>query len=442
MDMKNLVEKITKDVMESLKEKQAAPAVVKELPRPAGKKVYLLADAGYSTEDWKKLLGGFQDVSVVTCERATVPDDPSLKASIREVIPFREGAAFLAEAGSVIYRATRPYQLAQIVQLMDNNPVVMTILDALSRGINVTVLDSVERAGRAWETRLDSLVKELCAMGISVEKSKRVAAHSRCEVEKGECAGCGQCAALIPGKVSVVVEAGAERISSSLGAKGINREVAAMIDHTLLKPDATKEQVMELCAEAREYVFASVCINPAFVKLASECLRGSPVKVCTVIGFPLGATTSVTKAIETRDAIANGADEIDMVINVGALKAGNYELVQKDIEAVVEAACGKLVKVILETALLTDEEKVMACKISSRAGADFVKTSTGFGPGGATAQDIALMRQTVGKYMGVKASGGIRDFETARKMIEAGATRIGASASVAIVKGEKGEGKY
>jgi deoxyribose-phosphate aldolase len=178
------------------------------------------------------------------------------------------------------------------------------------------------------------------------------------------------------------------------------------------------------------------------VKLAAECLKGSPVKVCTVIGFPLGATTSVTKALETRDAIANGAEEIDMVINVGALKAGNYELVQKDIEAVVEAAAGKIVKVIIEAALLTDEEKVMACKLSKQACADFVKTSTGFGPGGATAHDIELMRQTVGKYMGVKASGGIRDFETAQKMIKAGATRVGASASVAIVKGEKSDSKY
>ncbi|MDQ7822125.1 MAG: deoxyribose-phosphate aldolase [Candidatus Eremiobacteraeota bacterium] len=222
----------------------------------------------------------------------------------------------------------------------------------------------------------------------------------------------------------------------------MNKELALMIDHTLLKPDATREDVIKLCKEAKQYVFASVCVNPGYVKLSAECLKGSPVKVCTVIGFPLGATTSVTKAMETRDAIANGAEEIDMVINVGALKAGNYDLVEKDIEAVVEAASGYLVKVIIEAALLTDEEKVMACKLSKRAGADFVKTSTGFGPGGATAHDVELMRQTVGKYMGVKASGGIRDFATAQKMIKAGATRVGASASVAIVKGEAGTSAY
>ncbi|MFH1453797.1 MAG: deoxyribose-phosphate aldolase [Armatimonadota bacterium] len=220
--------------------------------------------------------------------------------------------------------------------------------------------------------------------------------------------------------------------------------MASMIDHTLLKPDATREEVIKLCEEAKKYTFASVCINPSYVKLAADMLRGTPVKVCTVVGFPLGATTTMTKVNETRDAVANGATEIDMVINVGALKARQYDIVKEDITGVVEAAGGYIVKVILETALLTDEEKVKACGIAKEAGADFVKTSTGFGPGGATAEDIALMRKTVGKYMGVKASGGIRDFETAQKMIKAGATRIGASASVAIVKGDKpsGSDKY
>ncbi|HEY4001404.1 MAG TPA: deoxyribose-phosphate aldolase [Candidatus Xenobia bacterium] len=214
------------------------------------------------------------------------------------------------------------------------------------------------------------------------------------------------------------------------------------IDHTLLKADATREQVIQLCDEARKNGFASVCINPTWVSLAAEKLAGSTVKVCTVIGFPLGATTTVVKGLETRDAIANGAQEIDMVINVGALKARDYDLVQRDIAAVVEAAHGALVKVILETALLNDEEKVKACELSVAAGADYVKTSTGFGPGGATDHDVALMRQTVGQFMGVKASGGIRDFATAQKMVAAGATRIGASASVAIVKGtpQKGGG--
>lgn len=265
---------------------------------------------------------------------------------------------------------------------------------------------------------------------------------SGCAAATEECSSCGRCVEYLKDKVKDVVGSGADRISSTVGV-GVNKELAGMIDHTLLKPDATKEQVIKLCEEAKQYVFASVCINPSFVKLAAEILRGTPVKVCTVIGFPLGATTTMTKVNETRDAVANGATEIDMVINVGALKAKQYNVVRDDIAGVVGAAGGHIVKVILETALLTDEEKIKACELAKEAGADFVKTSTGFGPGGATAEDIALMRRTVGRYMGVKASGGIRDFETAQKMIKAGATRIGASASVAIVKRESaGEGKY
>ncbi|NDD27272.1 MAG: deoxyribose-phosphate aldolase [Proteobacteria bacterium] len=254
--------------------------------------------------------------------------------------------------------------------------------------------------------------------------------------EHGECGGLGHCTRHLPERVGIILEHGADRVSAAPGVGPVGRDVGRYIDHTLLKPDATREQVVELCREAREHAFASVCVNPAFVRLAADALRGSQVGVCTVIGFPLGANTTVTKALETRDAVANGADEIDMVINVGALKAHNDDLVRRDIEAVVQAADGRIVKVILETALLNDEEKVRACHLSREAGADFVKTSTGFGPGGATAHDIALMRQTVGRYMGVKASGGIRDLAGAQEMIAAGATRIGASASVKIVKGE------
>ncbi|MEW6278671.1 MAG: deoxyribose-phosphate aldolase [Candidatus Eremiobacterota bacterium] len=219
-------------------------------------------------------------------------------------------------------------------------------------------------------------------------------------------------------------------------------DLARMIDHTLLKPDTTRDQVVTLCEEAREYQFASVCINPSWVKLCAELLRGSGVKVCTVVGFPLGATTTLTKVMETRDAVANGADEIDMVVNVGALKDRNDALVEQDIREVVVAASGRVVKVILETALLSDDEVVRGCLASIRAGADFVKTSTGFGPGGATAHHVSLMRKTVGPDVGVKASGGIRDLETAQEMVKAGATRIGASASVKIVQGEKGTGNY
>ncbi|ASJ53020.1 MULTISPECIES: deoxyribose-phosphate aldolase [Brevibacillus] len=212
------------------------------------------------------------------------------------------------------------------------------------------------------------------------------------------------------------------------------------IDHTLLKPDATQEMIDKLCAEAREHDFMSVCVNPYWVKRSAELLAGSDVKVCTVIGFPLGASTIESKAAETRDAIANGATEVDMVLNVGALKSGDLETVKKDIAAVKQAAGDILLKVILETCLLTEEEKVVACKLSVEAGADYVKTSTGFSTGGATVEDIALMRKTVGPNVGVKASGGVRDGETAVAMIEAGASRIGTSSGVSIVTGAKTTG--
>lgn len=218
--------------------------------------------------------------------------------------------------------------------------------------------------------------------------------------------------------------------------------IAKMIDHTALKPETTKEQIEKLTEEAKTYQFASVCVNPTWVKFASSQLADSGVDICTVIGFPLGANTSSVKAFETKDAISNGATEVDMVINIGALKEGNDEFVEQDIKAVVEAADGTLVKVIIETCLLTDEEKVRACKLAVKAGADFVKTSTGFSSGGATVHDIKLMRETVGPDTGVKASGGIRTKEDVLKMIDAGATRIGASAGVAIVSGEAGTSDY
>lgn len=218
-----------------------------------------------------------------------------------------------------------------------------------------------------------------------------------------------------------------------------NKDLARMIDHTILKADSTKAQVEKICKEALEYNFASVCINPTNVALTAEILKGSEVKVCTVIGFPLGASTSAVKAFETKDAIENGAHEIDMVVNIGRLKDKDYDYVREDIKAVVDAAKGKaLVKVIIEACLLSEEEKVMACKLSKEAGANFVKTSTGFSTSGATAEDIKLMRETVGPELGVKASGAVRTTEDALKMIENGATRIGASASISIVGGEAG----
>lgn len=218
--------------------------------------------------------------------------------------------------------------------------------------------------------------------------------------------------------------------------------LAKYIDHTALKPETTKAQIAQLAQEAREYEFMSVCVNPSHVKYAKSLLEGTDVLVCTVIGFPLGANTPAVKAFETKDAIANGAGEVDMVINIGALKDKNYDLVAEDIKAVVDAAGDVTTKVIIETALLTDEEKVKACEIAQAQGADFVKTSTGFSSGGATKEDVALMRKTVGPDMGVKASGGVRSYEDVMTMIEAGATRIGASAGVQILKGEEAKGDY
>ena len=211
------------------------------------------------------------------------------------------------------------------------------------------------------------------------------------------------------------------------------KTIAAMIDHTLLKPEATPAQIEKLCAEAAEYHFASVCVNPVYIPLAARLLKGTGVKVCCVVGFPLGAIAPEQKAAEAASCAAMGAEELDMVIHVGAAKAGDWALVQRDIEGVVKAAAGHTVKVIIETCLLTDEEKVKACEAAKAAGAHFVKTSTGFSTGGATTHDIALMRKTVGPEMGVKASGGIRDYATAMAMIEAGANRIGASAGIVIV---------
>jgi deoxyribose-phosphate aldolase len=240
--------------------------------------------------------------------------------------------------------------------------------------------------------------------------------------------------------VERIVDAGAERIGIVLGSTATAHDWASLIDHTLLKPEATESDIRKLCEEAVQFGFASVCVNPAWVKRAAEFLKGSSVPVCTVIGFPLGATLPDVKAFEARRSIFNGAREVDMVINIGALKSGDDCLVEDDIKAVVEAAHenGILCKVIIETALLTDEEKVRACLASKNAGADFVKTSTGFAKGGATADDVALMRRTVGKALGVKASGGVKGIEDARAMFEAGATRIGASVGVKIAQEASG----
>lgn len=250
-----------------------------------------------------------------------------------------------------------------------------------------------------------------------------------------DCSGRGECVRRRPVTVQRIVAAGACRVAQRFPGGPVEGDLATCIDHTLLRPEATYEQVAQLCREAAEHRFASVCLNPAHVAAAAALLRGTGVAVCTVVGFPLGATTTEVKVFETRQAIQAGASEIDMVIHVGALKSGDWEAVERDIR-LVALECGRdaLLKVIIEAALLSDAEKVQACAIAQLAGADFVKTSTGFGPGGATLHDVALMRRTVGEDLGVKAAGGIRDLETAESMIAAGADRIGASASVKILR--------
>jgi deoxyribose-phosphate aldolase len=252
--------------------------------------------------------------------------------------------------------------------------------------------------------------------------------------------GDDDCPTFCRADVERIVDAGAERIGIVLGSTATAHDWASLIDHTLLKPEASESDIRKLCDEAAEFGFASVCVNPTWVKAASEFLGGTGVPVCTVIGFPLGATLSDVKAYEARRAIFNGAGEVDMVINIGALKSGDDCLVEDDIRAVTDAAHENhvLCKVIIETALLTDDEKVRACLAAKNAGADFVKTSTGFAKGGATADDVALMRRTVGRALGVKASGGVKGIDDARAMFEAGATRIGASVGVKIAQEASG----
>lgn len=272
---------------------------------------------------------------------------------------------------------------------------------------------------------IDIIVEEVAG------SAPRAGGHCACHSVLPDCC---------PDRLQGVLEAGATRVGvHAMG--GAPAGVASMIDHTLLKPDATRQEIETLCREAAQYEFASVCVNPTWVALCARLLQGSRVKVCSVVGFPLGATTADTKHYETRRAIFDGAREIDMVINVGALKSGDLRLVERDIEAVT-APCreaGAVSKVIVEAALLTDEEKITACTLARAAGADFVKTSTGFGPGGATAHDVALMRRVVGEEMGVKAAGGVRDLEAVKAMVAAGATRIGASAGVRIVQESRGQ---
>jgi deoxyribose-phosphate aldolase len=286
----------------------------------------------------------------------------------------------------------------------------------------------------AVEQLVEQITREVVAV-LRTEQDSSICAMDA----SGVCLSCELCVEKCPERVQELVTAGASRVSSSPGVHGVTGALAAMIDHTILKADATTEQLTILCDEAKQYNFATVCVNPANVAFCAQALQGTPVKICSVVGFPLGATTPEAKAFEAERAIRDGATEIDMVINVGALKSKDYDLVLRDISAVTQAChkAGAHCKVIIEAAMLTDEEKVIACTLVKQAGADFVKTSTGFGPGGATLADVALMRRVVGEEMGVKAAGGIRSFRDAAGMIAAGATRIGASAGVRIVQEAK-----
>ncbi len=280
---------------------------------------------------------------------------------------------------------------------------------------------------------------EIASEGVSQEFLEKTFRDFYCQRES--CMGWETNVVTQPKAVNNIVKVGAERISAGMGIGHIlpDKNIAAMIDHTILKPEATPDDITKLCEEAKKYKFASVCVNTSYVALCHELLKDCDIKVCTVIGFPLGATTTEVKKFEAEQAISQGADEVDMVINIGRLKAGDYDYVYNDLFQVIQTAKKKRVisKVILETALLTDEEKIQACLLVKKAGADFVKTSTGFSKGGATVGDVALMKYVVGADIGVKAAGGIRTREEAEALVASGADRIGASASVKIVLGEK-----
>lgn len=320
----------------------------------------------------------------------------------------------------------RAEQILQIEKgFLDENKLASAVKPNHSGG-EVNELSNVD-----LEQIVQQITQMLKTQGVSID------GMSGCTCCGSSCGG--HCAEKATDTVRELIHIGASRITYRAGGNGVPKDVAGYIDHTLLKPEATRQDIEKLCEDARKYEFASVCINPSYVKLASGLLKGSPVKVCTVVGFPLGAHTPQVKGLETRQAIREGAQEIDMVINIGALKSRDLDLLYRDIRSVVESCLdgGALCKVIIETALLSDEEKIIACETARRARANYVKTSTGFASGGATAHDVALMAEVVrGSGMGVKASGGIRSYDDAMQMIKAGATRIGASASVEIVQGK------
>ncbi len=477
MDQKDLVARITAEVLSRLQGDTGAPkqsSFTAGAPRAPGGVLVLLTGGNRQVDQVVHQIGKISECAMVTkvAFSSTAQSCIGLPA-VRRAAPNAQLLTagniwqVLENVDTICLPSLSIHMLSKLVHLQPDAWIPILAFTGLMKGLRVigcteSLLPAeidADRVPGPIRLRIDGLLQGAKEMGLEVcpiaqltncvcsaaaspaggaLKSK---ASAGCDAHSGECSACGLCVTHRPTDVEKMVSTGAGRVASTVGAP-VAAELARYIDHTLLKPEATEDQFRKLCEEARQHSFASVCVNPSWVALCAGLLKGSPVKVCTVIGFPLGATTPTTKAIETRDAIANGAGEIDMVINVGALKSGNDALVKEDIEAVVAAARGRaIVKVILETALLTKEEKIKACLLSKMAGADFVKTSTGFVPGGATVEDIALMRETVGPDMGVKASGGIRDTKTAADMVAAGATRLGASASVAIVSGQAASGK-
>ncbi len=482
-----IVEEITRQVLSRLREVRNQPSPVSpSLRRPSGSRVLIILTGGE-----EKLDEVYRQIDLLT-ERSTaltiVMSQSAEKIigvhQIRRIAPSAEViTGFCEDPHGVLDSIDITYvpiltlnTASRVAQLQTDNIAGIMIVFAILRGIPiVAATDSIyfcqitehpERIPPGAQSKIDSILQKLRDYGMRLVQIEQMAQDNQLtsnstqisslttnipttvfsknnltqptNCEELECNACGKCVERLPNAVQTLINSGANRIGASLGVNVGDPQVSSLIDHTILKADATEKQIRELCEEAKQFNFASVCINPTNVAIASQILGNTQVKVCTVIGFPLGAATPTIKAMETRDAIANGADEIDMVVNVGGLKSGNDQLVEEDIRAVVNAAKGRAtVKVILEMALLSREEKIRGCEIAKRAGADYVKTSTGFGPGGATVEDVALMREVVGPTMGIKAAGGIRTFEDAKAMVEAGATRIGASASVAIVKGEK-----
>lgn len=299
-------------------------------------------------------------------------------------------------------------------------------------------MDKKENIDKLVDAITERVAARLTEMGITARPSGVDTTSGTCGASDDACNNCGLCVVKKPGAVNNIVYLGAARIGANAGVgPQMDTKMASMIDHTLLAPDATREELLKVCNEAKEYHFATVCVNSSNIPLVARQLKGSGVKAIAVVGFPLGAATPQAKAFEAKEAIRAGAEEIDMVINIGAIKSKDYKTVYEDICQVVTASKPHKVKVIIETSNLNYEEKVAACVLAKTAGAAFVKTSTGFGKGGATVEDITLMRKIVGDDMEVKASGGIRTKEDAEAMVKAGANRIGASASIAIVTGKK-----